>query len=144
MQYIISTLLILTTLLSCSDNFDNVSLEATTVAKGNNFPFAESDELGEYIVIANTIHWNNIKTQIQSNELLEDNIDFNTYTVIAVIDQVQNSGGYDVEVLSVVEQEDEVVVETAFTQPNGGGVTLALTRPYHFIKVNKIDKPVEF
>lgn len=144
MKYIISTLLIIATLLSCSDDFDNVSLEITTVAKGNNFPYTDDEAPVEHMVITNSIHWNNIKTNIQAGELLEDNIDFDLYTVIAVIDEVQMSGGYDLEIESVVEQENEIVVETEFEEAGDGAVTLALTRPYHFIKIDKIDKTVEF
>lgn len=144
MKYIISTLLILATLFSCSDDFDNVTLEMTTVAKGNNFPYDDNEAPIENIVITNSIHWNNIKTKIEPNELLEDNIDFNMYTVIAVIDEVQTSGGYDVEIESVVEHEDEVIVESEFEDGGDGAVTAVLTRPYHFIKVEKIDKTVEF
>lgn len=145
MKYIISTLLILATLFSCSDDFDNVTLSTTTVAKGNYYPYQDIEDVKEYIVIANEIHWNNIKTKIQTSDLLEDNIDFTTYTVIAVIDEVQNTGGYSVNIESVVEQENEIVVGTNFTFPSDtGGVTQALSRPFHFIKVNKIDKTVEF
>ena len=135
MKYIISTLLILATLFSCSDDFDNITLSTTTVAKGNYFPYQDVEDEKEYIVIANEIHWNNIKTQIQASDLLEDNIDFNAFTVIAVIDEVQNTGGYGVDIQSVVEHEDEVVVGTQFISPTDtSGVTLALSRPFHFIK----------
>lgn len=144
MKYIISTLLILTTLFSCSDDFDNVTLDMTTVAKGVYYPYADEEESQEYIVIVNETHWNNIKTHIQSGDLLEENIDFDEYNVIAVIDEVQSSGGYEVEIESVVEHEDEIVVETEFSDTPEGGVTLALTRPFHFVKVEKFDKTVEF
>lgn len=145
MKYIISTLLILATLFSCNnDDFDNVTLSIDTVAKGEYFPYTDTEDEKEYIVIANEIHWNNIKTKIQSTDLIESNIDFNTHTVIAVIDEVQSTGGYGVDIQSIVEHENEVVVGTNFTSPTNGGVTLALTRPFHFVKINKIDKTVEF
>lgn len=145
MKYIISTILILASLLSCSDDFDNVTLETTTIAKGVNYSYQDTEESVENIVIANSIHWNNIKSQIPASELLEDSIDFNAFTVLAIIDQVQNTGGYHVEITSVVEQEDEIIANVNYAEPSDtNGVTLALTRPYHFVKVNKIDKTVEF
>ncbi len=145
MKYIISTILILASLLSCSDDFDNVTLETTTVAKGTYYPYQDIEESVENIVIANSIHWNNIKAQIPTSELLEDSIDFNAFTVLAIIDQVQNTGGYSAEITSVVEHEDEIIVDANYAGPSDtNGVTLALTRPYHFVKVNKIDKTVEF
>lgn len=145
MKYIISTLLILTTLFSCSDDFDNITLEITTVAKGNYYPYQDIEDSGEHIVITNTVHWDNIKMHINTSELLEDNINFDLFTVIAVIDEVQNTGGYSVNIESIIEQEDEVIVESVFSTPaDSNGVTLALSRPYHFVKVSKIDKTVEF
>lgn len=145
MKYIVSTLLILATLVSCSDDFDNVTLETTTIAKGDYYPYQDTDEEVENIVIANSIHWNNIKTQIPAADIFDDNVDFTTHTVIAIIDKVQNTGGYAASIESVVEHEDEVVVDAVYTGPSDtNGVTLALTRPYHFVKVSKIDKTVEF
>lgn len=88
---------------------------------------------------------------INSNEKLESfgikipEIDFSTYTVIAVFMGEFSTGGHGIEIKEIIEYEDRVVVVVDKTFPKPGSiVTQAFTQPYHIIKIKKIDKPIIF
>ena len=72
-------------------------------------------------------------------------VNFNESMIIAVYMGEQLSGGFNVEILEIKETEDLIVVVTKFTNPDSEqGVILALTQPFHMIKINKTDKEIIF
>ena len=69
--------------------------------------------------------------------------DIKTANFILVNLGEKSNGGYSVEVESVVEQADKIVVTIKEVEPKKGlNVTMALTNPYAVIKINS-KKPIE-
>ena len=69
--------------------------------------------------------------------------DIKTANFILVNLGEKNNGGYDIEVESVVEEADKIVVSIKEIEPKkGSNVTMALTNPYAVIKINS-KKPIE-
>lgn len=69
--------------------------------------------------------------------------DIKTANFILVNLGEKSHGGYGVEVESVVEEADKIVVSIKEIEPKkGSNVTMALTNPYAVIKINS-KKPIE-
>jgi N-acetyl-alpha-D-glucosaminyl L-malate synthase BshA len=68
--------------------------------------------------------------------------DIKTANFILVNLGEKNNGGYGVEVESVVEEADKVIVTIKEIEPKKGNVTMAITNPYAVIKINS-KKPIE-
>jgi len=74
-------------------------------------------------------------------------VDFAQYALIAVFVGERNSGGYQVEIIKIKESDGQYHVyyqETAPSKGKGRMVTMALTQPYHIIKVRKPIGNVQF
>jgi hypothetical protein len=71
----------------------------------------------------------------------EANVNFSKNIVIAVFDKPRTTGGYDIEIKSIVENEQNVVVNF---QTGAGDVTQMPTRSYHIVKIPKTTKPITF
>ena len=72
-------------------------------------------------------------------------VDFKKDMVIAVSPGRKMTGGYDVEIVGIVEAEGKLVVEVLYTEPGPDAiVTMAITQPYHIVSTSKSDLPVEF
>ncbi len=72
-------------------------------------------------------------------------VDFESQMVIAVFMGVKNSGGYATEITAIKEGGDSIAVFVEETSPGPNcAVTLALTSPFHIVKMKKSDKAVEF
>ncbi len=69
--------------------------------------------------------------------------DIKTANFILVNLGEKSNGGYGVEVESIVEEADKVVVNIKEVEPKkGSNVTMAITNPYAVIKINS-KKPIE-
>lgn len=69
-----------------------------------------------------------------------DEVDLSTHLVIAAFQGRKNTGGYRVEIISVKQSGNQVYVVANFVTPTPGKpVTLAVTSPYHVIKVKQAD-----
>jgi len=88
--------------------------------------------------------WNKLKSNLSPKPGLPS-IDFSSEMVIASCMGEQSSGGYSIEIDKILEKEDKltVFIKEGFPGP-GENVTLALTQPYHVVKLKISSKPVEF
>jgi len=74
-----------------------------------------------------------------SEQFDENGLDFNTETILAVISDIKTEV-YNVEIDSIIELQSEIKVyshETAF-------MLLAMSQPYHIVRIPNIDKPIKF
>jgi len=72
-------------------------------------------------------------------------VDFNIDQLLALFLGERNTGGYSINIESVVELDTQVTINVLEQVPGAGCVvTTALTQPYQFIIMSKIDKPVIF
>lgn len=94
-------------------------------------------------VINNQEEWDNLGIVIMEDYIID--IDFEEELVLAVFMGMKPSGGYSVEIIEVVEKENIIEVMYAETMPSEDDmVSMAITYPEHIIKIEKIDKPIEF
>jgi len=72
-------------------------------------------------------------------------IDFSKETVIAVFMGEKTSGGYAVSVESVKEEGEKVIVQIKEVKPGTKDmVTMAITQPFCFAKINNVGKEIVF
>lgn len=73
------------------------------------------------------------------------NINFNDKMVIAVFKGLRSTGGYRIEITEIIERENSVEVFVKEISPLPEDiVTMALTQPYHIVKIERVDKKVIF
>ena len=70
-------------------------------------------------------------------------IDFDKYTVLAVLMGQKPSGGYSTEIAQVVQSGNDAEVYVQESSAGGKSATV-MTQPYHVVKVPKIEGKVEF
>ncbi|MEN3046416.1 MAG: protease complex subunit PrcB family protein [Candidatus Hydrothermales bacterium] len=72
-------------------------------------------------------------------------IDFNKHVLICVFMGEKPTGGYEVEIKSIIEKKDEVSVYVREISPGKNCiVTMALTQPYHIVILKKTQKEFKF
>lgn len=134
---------------SCQDDEENVvaptPVSFTLIGKENFYG-------GTYVtpqnsVIKTTAEWNSFLTQVDANTnvsggFTETNIDFNQFMVIAVVDQVRNNGGHSIDIMTAIENSQNITIDVEKLL-NGNAATV-ITQPYHIVKIQKSTKPVIF
>ena len=99
-------------------------------------------------VITNTTDWQNLMDQMNNvnnvtHIFTETNIDFNTYEVIAVFDEVRPNGGWTTNISGITETATEIEVTYSFLS-SSGVAPCVITQPFHIVKIQKSNKPVNF
>lgn len=131
---------------SCSKNdneFLPIEITPTLISKGyffnsnynptrHNLIFNDSDEWEDFI--ANIWLVNPVPS--------EANVDFNTYQVIAVIDEPRPNGGHSIDIISITENAENIIV--VVDKLLNGDATTIPTRPYHFVKIPISNKEITF
>lgn len=136
--------------LSCSSNDNEVpptEIETILIAKDNLYGNG-AEGIGEQnIIISNQSAWSSLMNQMNSvnnvsDSFSETNIDFSEYKIIAVFDEIKNSGGYSLE-LDVTLNSEAIIVSITDIVPEGN-VTTIITQPFHIIKITKSNLPILF
>jgi len=98
----------------------------------------------QYLVITTSDDWDNLLTAVPSlrESLIETNIDFSNYQVIALIDQQYRNGGWTIDITDVTEYADEIVVTVENLQK--GNALSVVTQPCHIVKIPRSAKNVRF
>ena len=128
----------------CTNQFYGQEINFETIYKNS---YSGYDDRGDYI-IRDDLGWettwatvNSITTPTQDLPI----VDFNIEMVIAVFQGNQYSGGYDIEIIKIIEKDDSIEVFVKETSPKEGTMqTQALTQPCHIVKIQKNDKEVIF
>ena len=97
------------------------------------------------LVIQNNTQWVTLKnelTQNVTNQFTETNIDFNNFFLVAVIDNVRPDTGFVVNINSILEYENNIIVTV--TSNNTGSGYQVLSRPFRIVKIPKSIKPISF
>ncbi len=149
MKNLILTFISFFMLLSCNNNDDSFTPQNITpilVGKGElTTPFNNVSN-NQNIVIQNQTDWD-IFLQILSVSgnlstiLLESNINFNSYDIIAIIDIVRPTGGNAIDITNIIENLNNVTVTISWL--NEGDATI-VTQPIHIVKIPKTNKPIIF
>lgn len=126
--------------------FEPIKLEQTLIG-GGSLRGNEGIEK-ENCVIESTEEWNNLLARIDSTSDISDRfheteIDFNTYTVLAVFEDVKPCTGYILHITEVNEQENQIVASIELTGP-GGLEFYIITQPFYIVKIEKQEKEIVF
>lgn len=139
-------------MINCSSDDNNESftpqnIDFTTIGQGiiSFYMTIEQQNSTEQqnTVITNQTDWNQLLGLLEGVvEISETDIDFDTFQVIASIDEERGHTGHWVEITEIIENENNITV-TLSTGEYDSGYT-AICRPYHIVKIPKSDKPVVF
>ncbi len=146
---ILSLVLFLT--LSCNKNDEDNTITPQTITpvligKGDLFiPFGSNNNQ-QNIVITSLVDWNNFITILSNSGnptslLSTTSVDFNSFEIIAVFDNVKTTGGNTIDITSVIENINNITITIQRLQ--SGDATIP-TQPFHIVKIPKSTKPVVF
>lgn len=127
-----------------------VEASATTVLKGQTISQGSfsGHEDKEYYVIKENSEWKDLWETVFSQMTPEPSvpeINFEEEMIIAVFQGSFSTGGYSIEIIDIFEKENSIGVFVEETSPSPDAMTIqAFTQPYHIIKVERIDKEVNF
>jgi len=101
------------------------------------------------LVIDNDADWNALKIQMDlynpySEGFTETDIDFSQFKIIAVIDELRNHGGFDINIVSVSRDREQITVNVEHSDSGPGNAATVLTQPFHIVKIQQTDLPVVF
>ena len=152
MKTILFSLLLLFTL-SCTNNDDNNDFEPQTITpvligKNNLYGNGEEGILQKSIVISDQIAWTQMMNSMNRTNNVTKNfttttIDFNKYQVIAVFDNIKTAGGYSIDIITIVENQNNIVV-TIKHFSDGVIAATVITQPFHIVKILKKRKLIVF
>ncbi|WP_262148284.1 protease complex subunit PrcB family protein [Chryseobacterium foetidum] len=134
---------------SCQDDEENVAVQTpvsfSLIGKGNFY--GSTYVTPQNSVISSTTDWNNFLVQVNaqtnvSDSFTETNINFNQFMLIVVVDQVQNSGGHSIDIMTATESSQNITIDVE--KLLNGNATTVITQPYHIVKIQKSTKPVIF
>lgn len=110
-------------------------------------PLSTEDIVPGNYVISNQSEWNALLSKIDtynsiSQAFTTTTIDFNTYQIIAVFDQIRSSVGRTIDVTEIVENQNNITV-TVITGGSLGAINVTV-QPFHIIKMPISQKPIVF
>lgn len=147
MKQILFILSILFTLTSCSnDDSASSKVEFTELYHADYFA-GDYNNPKANLVIKDLAEWNKLLAKLDLNikpwqNSISTDIDFEKYTVIAVIDEVRSYGGFSVDITKITQIDNRIVIKVE--RLNSGGTTTIITQPYHIVKIAKTNKEVVF
>ncbi|MFK7787161.1 MAG: hypothetical protein AB8B56_18715 [Crocinitomicaceae bacterium] len=106
----------------------------------------EQEGIGEGgLVINSQADWEALIAKMNSvNETIEEEpIDFNSMTVLTYFDQIRGSGGYTVDIVSVVKDGNKLVAKVKKTTPKEDAIEI-MTQPFMIGFIQKTDLPIIF
>ena len=117
------------------------------IGKGNLYGSGSEGIEKQNLIVTSPEEWKDLLNKMNavnkvSDSFSETDIDFSEYTVIAVFDEIKNSGGHSLN-LVIQETKDEFLVEVLRKSPDGIA-TSVMTQPYYIVKVPKSDLPIVF
>ncbi len=148
MKKVISSFVLLL-LISCSkstetENFTNQTITPILIAKGQ--LMGSENILPQNVVYYNSADWNNTINLIDQFRLANftetTNVDFNTYQLIAVFDEVYGNPTNKINISSIAENLNNITVTVEkIYQPS---IATVMTQEFHIVKIPKSSKPVIF
>jgi predicted RNA-binding protein associated with RNAse of E/G family len=135
-------------LTSCNKNdIDLNSVEFKIIGQGNLFGNGDENINKQNKVISDTKSWNELIDKMNSvnnvsESFTETNIDFQNFSIIAVFDEIKANGGYSIDVIKIVENENNIIVTLDYLLK--GDDTTIMTQPYNIVKIPKDNKEIIF
>jgi len=155
MKRIILTVGLAAMLLSCQSeeseplatNTNPSSVEFTEIGDGELMGSENFEE--SKLVISNEEQWSALKSQMDtynhySEFFTETQIDFTQHKIIVVIDELRTSGGYNITIASITQNNNQLVVDVDNTGGGPGNAATVMTQPFHIVKIPHTNLPVVF
>ncbi len=136
-------------IIGCTQGLGFQPVIPTIIAKGNLIGDG-TDKIGQKsLVINDTVAWNQLLINMDSVNrrrmvLLENRIDFNEYTVLAIFDTVWMSNAGSSISVSIVENSKNIYVETVYDSVDTRALRAMQYRPYLIVKIPKTAKSIWF
>lgn len=145
-------LIVLILTIGCSKSAENPAeinsvpqtISTSLIAKGS---LMGSENISQQnVVFYNTATWNSILNSIDTFRLAQftetTNIDFSLFQLIAVFDNVYGSPTYNINIVSVIENANNIIVTVQKVyEPSAASV---MDQKFHIVKIPKSIKPVVF
>jgi len=152
MKSVISIFLVSIVLSGCPDNnnsnksvqemtFETIYKDnlygGTDIFEPKNFLFNMQDEWKSFLT--------KLDTENKVSDQFDTSIDFSKYTVVAIIDELRNTGGFSIEVSKIIDNKEQIMIMVKNLSPQPTDmVTMTINQPFHIIKINKTDKEIAF
>lgn len=140
------------TLLSCNNNdyepFTPVNIEFEVIGSGNLVAPVSVDILPGNYVINNESDWIELLNKMNSvnsdttSSFTTTNINFQTHIIIAVFDELRGNPGWIIEIESIIENENNIVVDVINLNP--GSIQSSMRQPYQIVRIPITNKPIVF
>ena len=143
-----TTLLILSLFLSLGCNnsdpqtpFQSTEITPILISKGELFN-GNYNPTRHIEIFDNSTSWNTFVADVWSIATAPDEaiVNFDEHIVIAAFDMPQPTGGHSIDIVSITENAETIVV--VIDKLNNGDLTQIVTRPYHFVKIPKTTKEI--
>lgn len=145
-------LLALSIFIGCNNNdddeFPSLTISPILIGHGDLYGNGKEDITKQNLIISSNKAWTELINKMNSvnnetDNFTETEIDFSHFTLLAVFDEIKMSGGYTIEVTSVVENRNDLTVTIRRLSPKGGVYTV-ITQPFHIVKIPITDKKIIF
>jgi hypothetical protein len=137
--------------ISCDKNIDDnefIPQAITPVQIEQGVLYGVNENITQYEMIIKTQgEWDNLKAIMNSDPLSIYYIqgkeaDFSNYQVIAVFDELRDTGGWSIDVTDITEYGDCITVTVQNIQK--GSINPAVIRPFHIVMIPASDKKIVF
>ncbi len=102
----------------------------------------------QFLSVSSEEQWEELWGEINGNVLPlppTPSVDFEKYTLAAIFQGLQRSGGYSISVEKITEGEDRIAVALREVEPGPRNiVTMALSSPWEVVAFPRTEKPVIF
>ncbi|GGD20977.1 hypothetical protein [Flavobacterium orientale] len=137
---------------SCSNNDDKpfipINIEFDVIGSGNLVaPVSVDISPGNY-VMNNESDWIELLNKMNSvnsdttSSFTTTNINFQTHVIIAVFDELRGNPGWLIEIESIIENENNIVIDVINLNP--GSIQSAMRQPYQIVRIPITNKPILF
>jgi len=135
-------ILIIFSLFACTAGGSSSMTKFETISKGI---YSKQIEKA-YFIIKDKESFNELLDKINSDtEIIDTDINFSEEMVVGVFLGEKQTGGYEVEVTDVLDQNDYIEFQIKINEPDPGEIVAqSITSPYHIIKLNKTEKEMVF
>jgi len=147
MKKVILFLLVSILFISCNNDDDSNPIPLTLISDSNLHGNGQEGITSQNMVITDNVTWNNLMASMDSVNVVSDQftetiIDFNTYTIIAVFDEVRSSSVYDLEV-NIFQNSSNIIVDVNNTSFGDNGFTI-IQQPFYIVKIENSNLPIVF
>jgi len=129
------------------DSLEETPLTMINICKSELYGNGEENISKQITVIKNSSDWDELMDKMNSvnnvtDRFSETNIDFSSYIIIAVFDEVKMYGGHSIDITSITENDINIIVkvENILT----GDLIAVITQPFHIVKIPKRNKEIIF